>query len=179
MASVSALGHCSAGSDFTAAELSLTGGAHVHCQMSGRVIWVPERGLHCLWKPGHCHTTSLAARLNGIRKLLKWSNFLLEEVTGRENVFYFSVRLKAFGKCLVGFHSYIFSFSHSKQKLFKTTTTKITLCTKLKIKLQVPKKSIWKVSLNWFYLSLCIFELIWRQPTTDDMQLLPCCRCHS
>lgn len=148
-------------------------GAHVHCQVSGGVIWVPERGLHCLWKPGHCHTTSLAPRRNGIRKLLKWSNSLLVEVTGRENVFYFSLRMKAFWGMPHGLHSYsfrIFKFEikvllNPQQKLFCVYVSKM----QYKILLQA-RLNILVILPFWAYLEAA---------TTDDMQLLPCCSCHS
>lgn len=57
--------------------------------------------------PGHCHTTSLAARRDGTGRLLKWSDSLLVEVTARGNVVYFYSKAKCIREMLRGLHSYI------------------------------------------------------------------------
>lgn len=77
VASVGARGHSGARSDFTAAELSVPQWElmyNVICQvvLSGSQ---KEDSIVCE-SPGHCHTTSLASRRDGIGKILKWSNSL-------------------------------------------------------------------------------------------------------
>lgn len=72
MASVGAQGHTSAQSDFTATELSVSRWElmlSVRCQVE---LSRPrkEDSIVCE-SPGHCHTTSLAARRDGTGRLLK------------------------------------------------------------------------------------------------------------
>lgn len=90
MASVSAQGHSCAQSDFTATELSVSRWElmlSVRCQVELSKP-LKEESIVCE-SPGHCHTTFLAASRDETRRLLKWSDFLLVEVTTRRNVVYF------------------------------------------------------------------------------------------
>lgn len=90
MASVSAQGHSSAQSDFTATELSVSRWElmlGVRCQVE--LSWPQKEDSIVCESPGHCHTTSLAERKDGTRRLPKWCDILLVEVTARENVVHF------------------------------------------------------------------------------------------
>lgn len=89
-ASVAAQGHSRAWSDLTATELSVSQWElmlSVRCQVELSEVW-KEDSIVCE-SPGHCHTTSLAARRDRTGRLLKWSDSLLVEVTAKRNVVHF------------------------------------------------------------------------------------------
>lgn len=77
VASVGAQGHSGARSDFTAAELSVPQWElmyNVRCQV---VLCGSQKEDSIVCEsPGHCHTTSLASRRDGLGTILKWSNSL-------------------------------------------------------------------------------------------------------
>lgn len=108
MACVGAQGHSSAQSDFTATELSVSRWElmlSVRCQVELPRLR-KEDSIVCE-SPGHCHTTSLAARRDGTGRLLKWSDSLLVEATARGNVVYFYSKATCIWEMLHGLYGYI------------------------------------------------------------------------
>lgn len=90
MDSISAQGHSSAQSDFTVTKLRVSQWElmpSVRCQV--KLSRPQKKDSIVCESPGHCHTTSHAARRDGTGKLLKRSNSLLVEVTARRNVVHY------------------------------------------------------------------------------------------